>query len=186
MSEEKIIEERQSHAKQVFGLAIKNIAENIQSNPYYGYIENNVKFLNENYLPADNPILLNNYGFSFRGELVEIVFDFFLDDIEQRGNPFRIVNLFGKNKDTFLAIQIADAIRKANKYQDKVSWDNFLNKKIYYGTGLYNPNEYMNYYQYLALIHDVENIALQNTDAVVQSIMLSFNLISSRMIFDIQ
>ena len=186
MSEEKIREEREAHVRQVFGQAVKNIAEKIQSNQYYSFIENTVNFLNANYLPADNPILLNNYGFSFRGELVEIVFDFFLDDIEQRGNPFRTVNLFGKNKDTFLAIQIVNEIKKANKYQDKVSWDNFLNKKIYYGTGLYNPNEYMNYYQYLALIHDIENIALQNTDAVVQSIMLSFNLISSRMIFDIQ
>lgn len=186
MTEEAIIKSREEKVKKVFGDAIKHIAEKIQENPYYAYIESTVDFLNKNYLPADNKILLNNYGFSFKGNLVDIEFDYFLDSINTRCNPARAVTLFGKHKDQFLAVQICDAIKKANKYQSAVSWDNFISKKIYYGTGLYNPDEYMNHYQYLALIQDVENAALQNSDAVVQSIMLSFNLISAKMLFDIQ
>lgn len=185
IKESEMIEARQKKVRLFLSDANDKIGDKIRENQYYEYISNMINNLNENYLPSDHKIVFGNYCYSYKHDNIEINIDFFVDDLTQRENPIVFVKLSKEYKDKYLVSQIAEEMKRLLDFNKDISWKPYI-KDIYYGDGLYDKDKYINHYQYLGLLKEIENNTLQNIDKIMRAILLSFNIISAEFLFDIQ
>ena len=185
IKESEMIEARQKKVKPFLSDANDKIGDKIRENQYYEYICNMVNNLNENYLPSDNKIVFGNYCYLYKHDNIEINIDFFVDNLNQRENPIMFIKLSKDYKDKYLVSKISEEIKRLLDFNKDISWTPYI-KDIYYGDGLYDKDKYINHYQYLGLLKEIENNTLQNIDKIMRAILLSFNIICAEFLFDIQ